>query len=119
MADDAAAAWAAMTATRVRHLVDESHFTVRVTACAACGQRSVVVFTERIDWSGGDDDQTWLAVPVDGDELARLEAADEGAVGATLTAMVAARRFVVRSYPTGGAISCSWRDGGFAIGPHD
>ena len=117
-ADDAAAAWAAMTESRVGTLVQESHFSVRTAACG-CGQRFAIVFTERIDWVGGEDDQLWLAVAVSAEEVAALEQADEGAVGGLLTRMAAGRRFLARSFPTGGSLACSWRDGAFAIGPHD
>jgi hypothetical protein len=116
--EDAASAWEAMTATRLRAWIQESHFSVRLSACS-CGQQYTVVFTERIDWRGGEDDQLWLAVPVTEGEVAALDGAGEGAVGGVLTRLVEGRRFLVRSFPTGGALACWWRDGGFAIGPHD
>lgn len=116
--DDADAAWTASREISVRALVDESHFSVRLTACR-CGQRFVSVFMERIDWSGGEDDQTWLVLPVREDEAARLEACAEDALPGTLAAVGEGRRFLVRSFPTGGALSAWWREGGFSVGPHD
>ncbi len=116
--DDATAAWDAIATTRLRHAIDESHFTIRFTACA-CGQAYAVVFTERIDWVGGEDDQRWLAVPLTATELAALDAASATALPGALTRAAAGRRFLARAFPTGGVVSCVWRDAGFAIGPHD
>ena len=65
--DDAAAAWTASRATRLRSLIEESHFSVQLTACR-CGQRFATVFTERVDWSGGEDAQDWLMLPLTRDE---------------------------------------------------
>ena len=46
--EDAAAAWGATQSKRGPTLVQESHFSIRLTECS-CGQAFVVVFTERID----------------------------------------------------------------------
>jgi len=115
---DAAAAWAAMRTENLGVLVDESHFGVQLLACS-CGQRFAVVFTERIDWQGGEDDQTWLALPVSPGEAAELTASGEAEVPALLGRLGQGRRFMVRSFPTGGEIGVWWRQGGFEIGPHD
>jgi hypothetical protein len=115
--DDAAVAWQA-TRARERSLVQESHFGVHVARCA-CGQRFVEVFLERIDWVHGDDDQTWLLAPIGDDDVARLLAADEADVPRVATDAARDRRFVVRGWTKDGAVACWWRDGGFAIGPHD
>ncbi len=112
--DDAAIAWTASQAERIASYVQESHFGVHVSRCR-CGQHFVTVFTERIDWQGGEDDQTWLVLPVSAEELPRIEAEPHR----SLPVLGADRRFLVRSFPTGGSVSCWWRQGGFAIGPHD
>lgn len=116
--EDAALAWKASQATRLRTFDQESHFGLHLTACS-CGQRFVTVFTERIDWVGGEDDQTWLVLPVRDEESDRLEASPSDAVPGLVTAMGQGRRFLVRSFPTGGALSAWWRESGFGIGPHD
>ncbi|MFZ5439051.1 MAG: hypothetical protein ACOZQL_03535 [Myxococcota bacterium] len=116
--DDAATAWTASRTARLRALVEESHFSLQLTACP-CGQRFVSVFTERIDWQGGEDDQTWLVVPVTAEESARLETLAEGELARAVTECARGRRFLVRSFPTGGTLGVWWRDGGFLIGPHD
>lgn len=115
---DAPAAWTALTTTRVATLEQESHFSLQLTACT-CGQPFAVVFTERIDWQGGEDDQTWLALPITTDERARLETCPDDARRRLLSQLGFARRFLVRAFPTHGDLTAWWRDGGWAIGPHD
>ena len=115
---DAAAAWTAMQAQRLSARIEESHFSVRLTRCI-CGQIFVIVCTERIDWKGGEDDQTWLALPLSAEEQAKLMACGENDVPGLVTEIGRGRRFLVRSFPTNGALSAWWRKDGFAIGPHD
>ncbi|HVM68868.1 MAG TPA: hypothetical protein VM204_03420 [Gaiellaceae bacterium] len=112
---DASAAWRAVERTHVRSLVREVHFGVDVKRCA-CGQQFVVVFTERVDHREGDDDQTWLALPVTEEEVARLAAADRSRVPGLVTELGVARRFLARS----NRADAPWfRDGGFTVLPHD
>ncbi len=61
---DAVAAYAASQVTRETTVIAESHLGVHIAVCA-CGQRHVTIFTERIDWVGGEDDQNWVAAAVD------------------------------------------------------
>src|ERR1700722_13185957 len=58
----------------VARLVDESHFMVSILACPACGQRCVSIFTETIDWTGGDDSQYVSVLPVTLQESKSLQA---------------------------------------------
>lgn len=55
-------------------LVDESHLIVSLRRCPACAQRFLWVFTERIDWTGGDDPQTWTILELTDEEADRLAA---------------------------------------------
>ena len=103
---------------RLQSFVEESHFSIRVTRCS-CEQRFAVVFMERVDWQGGEDEQTWLAVPIHAAELATLTTYGENELPTMLTAIVRQRRFLVRSYPSAGVVEAWWRDAGFSIGPHD
>jgi len=112
------AAWDSQHAEAIHVLVQESHFSIRITACS-CGQRFVTVFTECIDWRGGEDDQTWLALPVTADEAASLVATREGQLVGVVSALAVGRRFMMRRFPTGGSMTLSWHHGGFVIGPHD
>lgn len=115
---DAASAWTAARATRLRALLDESHFIIQLFACS-CGQRFVSVFTERIDWQDGEDEQTWVVVPVTDAESAHLETTAPDEVQNALTACAQGRRFLVRSFPPGASPDAWWREDGFLIGPHD
>lgn len=107
-----------MIVTRVRSLAAESHYGVQITACT-CGQHFVMVFTERIDWQGGEDPQDWLVMPIDEAETSRLSACEEAELPGVVAELGGARRFLVRSFPSHGSLRAWWREGGFAIGPHD
>jgi len=87
------------------------HFTVHATRCG-CGQAFIIVFTERVDFHGGDDTQVELAVAVSGDELSLLQTASS--LTATLTQLASGRQFLLKS--TGQAPQ--WVAQGFSIGPH-
>lgn len=118
--EDPAAAWESLSqAELVADLTEESHLDVSVVACGSCGQRFVKVFTERIDWVGGEDDQTWLLLPVLPAEVLQLQQCPVAELRAVVTRIGEGRRFVMHWYPTGGALGTAWRDGGFWIGPHD
>lgn len=104
-------AWTAVNSKATHTFVHEVHFTVHATRCA-CGQPFIIVFTERVDFHGGDDTQVELAVAVSADELSLLQAA--ASLTATLTQLAIDRRFLVKS--TGQAPR--WLEQGFAIGPH-
>jgi hypothetical protein len=110
---DAATAWTAMLHERVRSLVEESHYSIQITACR-CGQHFVKVFTERIDWQGGDDDQDWLVFAIDSAEAERLSSAAESELHGLVTALGRDRRFLVHCNA-----GTWWRENGFMIGPHD
>ena len=106
-------AWAASQEERLSSPVQESHFGVHLSRCE-CGQRFATVFTERIDWAHGEDDQTWLVVYVSAGEQVKIEAEP-----ASVAEIARDRRFLVRAFPSGGELFVRWRDSGFAIGPHD
>lgn len=114
--DDEAQAWQATQAARTGTFVQESHFSVHRSQCS-CGQAFITVFTERVDWKDGEDDQRWLVLAVTNDELARLKADD--ALSATIEQLGQRRRFLERAFPTGKDITLTWRAGALRIGPHD
>ena len=105
--------------TELARLIDESHFIVRILACPRCGQRCVSVFTETIDWSGGDDAQYWSLVPLTEEEAAELMAQGENVDIRMIESLGRERRHLRIDYPTGGSRTVAWRDGGFFIGWHD
>ncbi|MFO1030798.1 MAG: hypothetical protein U1F60_06955 [Planctomycetota bacterium] len=115
---DAGIAWESGRRRHVHSLIDESHYGIAITACD-CGQHFAKVFTERIDWVGGEDDQTWLLLPVLPAEVLQLQQCPVAELRAVVTRIGEGRRFVMHWYPTGGALGTAWRDGGFWIGPHD
>ncbi len=83
---DAASVWEAHRADRrIADLVEESHFSLRLLACPACGQSFLKVFTELIDWQGGDDSQCWCLLPLTPEECDQLLAAGEQVDPAWLT----------------------------------
>jgi hypothetical protein len=102
----------------VARLADESHFGVNILACPACGQRCISIFTEMIDWAGGDDPQYVSVVPVTLQESEMLLAG-----GHDLTACIESlghdRQFLQVDYPKGGPQAVRWVNGGLLIGPHD
>lgn len=116
--EDGAAAWVALRGEHLRAIAAESHFGVDATRCA-CGQRFAIVFLERVDWLRGDDDQTWLALPLTAPESATLDACAADEVPRLLTEFGRTRRFLVRSRVADGSLGAWWRADGFAIGPHD
>jgi len=115
--DNATVAWEASGQQEHGALIEESHFSVRVAGCA-CGTAFVQVFCERVDWGGGDDDQTWLRVPVSGAAEAGARAAiaarGDAGLSSLLSRMARHQRFLVRSDG-----QSWWRESGFTIPPHD
>lgn len=119
---DADAAYSALRArVPVVELVDESHLGVRVFRCRACNAAFLSVFTELIDWSGGDDAQAWMVAPLTEGEASALGAPGaQASLWRTLLASRAADRpYLARVYPRGGAPSVTWRTGPVPILPHD
>jgi hypothetical protein len=103
----------------VARLIDESHFSVTLARCPACGQVYASTFSERIDWSRGNDPQDWLVLPLDAAEAQRLSAAPADAVEAALNALPPRRhllRWFAREATTPEA---GWRDGVVWVAPHD
>jgi len=114
----ASAAWEAFLALPVEaELVDESHFAVAIRACAACGQRFVIVFAECIDWADGEDPQDWTVLPVTAAEATALAEAG-AAIEPALTALAPGRRSLCRDFPKGGRPRAHWGSG-IRVGPHD
>ena len=100
-------------------LVDESHFGVSIRACRACGQRFVHVFSEAIDWTGGNDPQSWLLIPVSAEEVDGLRDLDEVAIERAIVALSPKRRCLDEYWPPHGDSSVRWCAGPCLIMPHD
>lgn len=99
-------------------LVDEPHFRVTVRACRGCAQRFVSIFTEMIDWSGGDDSQCWTLMPITQAEASDLVGRGDSLTEASLRSLGPGRRSLIHDFPTGKPPRTGWRTG-LDIGPHD
>jgi hypothetical protein len=99
----------------VTTLVDESHYIVRVSACTACGQRFLHVFTETIDWADGDDPCVRARLPVTESELLNLGGSPSEAA---LSQLAPSRRYLCSDAPKGTPATTSWRYG-LQVGRHD
>lgn len=97
-------------------LIDESHFIVKIRRCPICAQRFVSVFTERIDWLGGDDPQAWTVLPISQAEAQLLLFSER--IEASLADLAPDRRALCRLYPTERGENTFWSVGIF-VGLHD
>ncbi|MEU9045304.1 MULTISPECIES: hypothetical protein [unclassified Kitasatospora] len=98
---------------REAEVVDDSHFSVAVRRCRACAQRFVWIFTEFIDWRGGDDAQYNTIMPLTDAEAAGLVSGslrplDLGALGHN-------RRHLNQDWPSGGPARLGWKTGPFMV----
>ncbi len=96
-------------------IVDESHLLISLRRCPACEQRFVWIFTELIDWTGGDDPQTWTILPLTDDEATRFAASRDLA---PLTALAQTRDHLRIHHPRSGPPIAGYRRGAL-LGPHD
>ncbi len=103
----------------ISRLVDESHFIVRVLECPRCFQRCVSVFTELIDWVGGDDAQWWSVLPLTKAESEQLIAQGEKVEIQLIESLGRRRRYLQVDYPTGEPKRIMWEEGNLRIRPHD
>jgi hypothetical protein len=113
------AAWKARGGlTHAAELIDESHYHVMMLACPHCGQRFLSVFTEKIDWSGGDDAQYWTVVPVTESEAAELARRGPELTEIEINSLGPDRKSLLRNCPTGEGPYEFWSKG-TTVSPHD
>ena len=98
-------------------LLDDFHFRVSILRCAACEQRFVSVFTERIDMDG-EDPQNWILLPITGDEMAALALAGEPRMESELGQLGCRRRSLHCDFPKGAPPSFVWSSGA-SVPMHD
>ena len=116
---DAGAAWGARGGlSRLKELIDESHFIVAVLACPRCAQRYVSIFTEMVDWVDGNDPQYWTLLPITEAEAEGLIQQEASLNEASLNALGRERRSLQRDHPRTGSPRVFWGSG-ILVGPHD
>lgn len=116
---DAHAAWDARDGlTRLKDLIDESHFIVAILACPSCAQRYISVFTETIDWTGGNDPQHWSLLPITAAEAVGLIHEEASLNETRLNALGRERRSLERDHPRDGPARVFWGRG-IVANPHD
>ena len=115
--DSADQAWDALRTLAIeKELVDESHFMVKIRCCPTCSQRFVSVFTELIDWSDGEDPQSWTVLPISQTEARELGTSQS--ITTKLNALTPDRRSLRREHPKGSGPHSFWATG-ILVGPHD
>jgi hypothetical protein len=116
---DAEAAWEARgTLAHAVELIDESHWHVMILECPVCSQRFVSIFTETIDWEGGDDPQYWSLLPITEAEADDLVRQGDALTEAKLGVLGWHRRCLRVDHPKGAARGIFWATG-VSVGPHD
>ena len=106
-------------ARMIHSLTDNSHFMVRILRCESCGQLFLKIFYELIDWSGGDDSQARMFVPISESEAKHLIDAGQEVNDQFLLDMNINRRFLSQILPRGGEERVQWGSGPLVILPHD
>jgi hypothetical protein len=113
--DDAEAAWRHFLQgvdTEVP-IADDPHFIVTIVRCRACPQAFIKIFTEFIDWSGGDDPQYTTIMPVTDAEAAAFT---DGSMSPLQAGSIGAgRRHLLSDWPGGQARRISWGEGTFLV----
>ncbi len=111
------------TLRRAHHtdtLVDESHFGVSISHCAACGQQFLCLFCEQVDWVDSDDPQAWVLAPITDAEAAALRALpDPNNETQILNIVATPRRFLRDLAPKGAPRTLEWVTRIPYIPPHD
>lgn len=119
---DAAAAYETLRrAGPLFTLIDDTHLIIRVRRCA-CGRAWLSIFTERVDFAGGDDPQRRELIPLEAEDIAALEPMAGRASEEALLELGDGweRRVLVRDWPGGAAQPvAAWRTGGLRIAAHD
>jgi hypothetical protein len=112
---DAEAAWRHFLGSvdSAAPIVDDPHFIVRIVRCRACSQAFIRIFTEFIDWSGGDDPQYVTIMPVTDAEAAAFT---NGSLPVFQAGELGTDRHHLRSdWPSGQARRVTWATGPFLV----
>jgi hypothetical protein len=112
---DAQAAWRHFLdgVDTVAPIVGDSHFIVGIVRCRDCSQAFIRIFTEVIDWSGGEDPQYVTIMPITEAEATafidgNLSVLRAGELGAD-------RRHLRSDWPSGQPLRITWASGTFLV----
>ena len=95
-------------------LSDDSHFGVTLRHCTGCRQRFLFVFTEFVDWQGGEDDQYTDVVPISAAEAEEARRRSDDLL--FLGSLGIGRRRLSTAWPRGvKEKTIEWRSGAFAV----
>jgi hypothetical protein len=96
-------------------IINESHFMVSLHRCPGCGQRFLRIFTEFVDWQGGEDPQYTDVVPVTEEEARRIVQDGEDVSLRYLGNLGTGRRRLRTDWPSGGSRRLGWAQGAFEV----
>jgi hypothetical protein len=115
---DAELSWASYTRLAIDvEVVDDSHFIVQLRRCPDCARRYVWIFTEFVDWVGGDDAQYRQIVPVTPAEAQVIAQAGEDVDLDWLGSLGRGRTYLTTAWPTGQPETANWSTGEFLVIP--
>ena len=97
-----------------KELIFESHYGVSVCCCPDCDQHWIIIWTERIDWEDGNDDQDTSIVPLTKEEAETLVKQGEN-VSMDMVEEFARNRKWLHRY---NREEPRWRNGQLSIGFH-
>lgn len=99
-------------------LIDESHYRVSIAVCPICSQKFVRIFTETIDWIGGNDPQYSTLYPLTPQEADYLAGLGEYVTEQILNGLPSERISLIHDFPRSGGVRTQWSRG-ILVGPHD
>lgn len=100
-------------------LVDDPHFSVLLLRCPICAQAFLSIFTEMVDWLGGNDDQEWTLLPLNSKETADLLKQDNLLEEERINTLGEGRRSLRYTFPHRENNSSAWWSTGIRVGMHD
>jgi hypothetical protein len=101
----------------VANLVEDSHWVVSVWRCTTCKQRFVYVWTEFVDWEGGNDPTYRTVIPVDDKEAAAITKRGGDVDTDYLGALGKDRRHLIYDIPLRADPRFMWREGPLVVTP--
>jgi hypothetical protein len=116
---DAELAWASYGRLAIDVcVIDESHFIVQLRRCPECGQRFLWIFTEFVDWEGGEDAQHRQVIPVTEAEAEAVARQGAGVDLAYLGSLGRGRRYLKVDWPPDRPTATArWSTGEFPVVP--